>query len=112
MAPGVCSRNDGGGRRGGGKDTGCLEDRETKKCQKEVESKGQTRQTKIDGASGSTKVLSHHAGKQKGNNRVKHFKSKQTVEPCQTLQMMKDFLLIAFHKIRKKSDKKITLTLK
>lgn len=108
MALGVCSQSGGGGRRRrGGKDTGCLEDRETKKCQKEVESQGQKRQTKIDGASGSTQVLSHHAGNQKGNNRVRYYKSKQTVELCQTLQiMMKDFLLVASYKIRKTPDKK------
>ena len=66
--PSVCSWTGGRGG-GGGKDAGCLEDRETEKCQKEVESEGQTRQAQIDGAGGMTQVLSDHAGGMRGNNR-------------------------------------------
>lgn len=67
MVLSICSWN--GGRGGGGKDTSCLEDGETKKCQKEVESEGQARQTQIDGANGWTQVLSSHAGGRRGSNR-------------------------------------------
>lgn len=66
----MCSWYEGRGGRGGrGEDTGCLEDRETKKCQEEVESEGQTRQPQIDGASGSTQLQFDHAGGETGNKR-------------------------------------------
>lgn len=57
-----------GGCGGVGEDTGRLEDGETKNCQEEVESEGQTRQNQIDGASGATPTLSDHAA---GNKRDK-----------------------------------------
>ncbi len=93
----VCSWN--GGRRRGGKDTGCLEDGETKNCQKEVESEGQTRQSEVDGASGSTQLQFNHAGGKRGNKTERDLNSKQTVNPCfhLTFIMMKHCLIIAFH---------------
>lgn len=96
MVQSVCSWNGGEGG-GGGKDTGGLEDREAKKCQKEVEREGQTRQTQIDGASGSTQVQFPHAGGKTGNNN--NNRETQTVKPVipSNLIVMKHFLTIAYH---------------
>lgn len=96
MVQSVCSWNGGGG---GGKDTGSLKDREAKKCQKEVEREGQTRQTQIDGARGSTQVQFPHAGGKTGNNNNNNNRETQTVKPVipSNLIMMKHFLIIAYH---------------
>lgn len=93
MVLNICFWN---GRRGrGGKDAGCLEDRETKTCQKEVENEGQKRQTQIDGASGSTQVQFYHAGEREERNRERE--TFKIPDNPSNLIMMKHFLIIAIH---------------
>lgn len=72
-----------GGR--GGKHTGSLEDREAEKCQKEVESEGQTRQAQIDGASRSTPVQFSHAGGKTGNNRESEIQAVKSINKLRCL---------------------------
>lgn len=62
-----------------------------------MESEGQTRQTQIDGASGSAQVQFSHAGGKTGNNRERET-DRQTVKPYQPfIPDHNESLIIAYH---------------
>lgn len=86
--------------RGRWRDAGSLEDRETKKCQEEMKSKGHTCQAQIDGASGFTQVqFSHSEGKHDANIQTtqdeQHFFSVKSLN-CLQMLLIADSELLRF----------------